>query len=120
LEAFKASLKFKVDIDDTESRNEIELHFERRKNEGQYVKGWLHEHFFESDGEPMDMNTKKFKLPMLLQALCCGNPNGSLNALLEEAWEATPPTKLLYAISSQFRCFLVEREAPLRLIVHMI
>jgi hypothetical protein len=115
LEAFKASLKFKVNIDDTESRNEIELHFERRKNEGQYVKGWLHEQFFESNGEPMDMNTEKFKIPILLQALCSGNPNGSFNKLLGEAWGPSPPARLLSAVESQFHCLMTQKEIPPKL-----
>jgi hypothetical protein len=112
LEAFKASLKFKVDIDDTESRNKVELYFERRENEDRYIEGWLHEQFFESDGEPLDLSNDKFKLPMLLQALCSGNPNGNFNALLGHAWGSTPPNVLLCAIETQFRCLLAQQETP--------
>jgi hypothetical protein len=109
VEAFLTSLKFKFDSrDSTKSRNDIFCYFERKDGE-QHSKGWLGNQFFESLEE---LNAANVQLPMLVQALCSGNPNSSFNKLLGHTWGLLPPARLLFAIESQFCCFLFQQERP--------
>jgi hypothetical protein len=106
VEAFLTSLKLKFDSGDrTKSRNNI-FHYIGWKDGEQHSKGrWLRKQLFESLVEPMNV-------PMLLQALCLGNPNGSFNKLLRHSWGLSPPARLLFAIESQFCCLLTQQQAP--------